>query len=467
VRMKDTWSKDIKYFTGNDCWHKLCALRYDSKVKLKPCKRFLSEIKYYLTQYGITRFEFVDFCNLDIEELDKFCRAIVQKKIFIEWSAPVIINPSIKPDSIERMKQAGCRKVIIELFSASDNLLNKIGAIFTTSDVLSILKSYRQAGIDVGINLVFGHPLEEQLDRDKTVNFLRENIGLINEITSLISCSEAFSFDYPFLGGCCHREHCFRPVKSSRLLVLAKDFNSFVSKIHDLNKPIVCIYPSKNIFDEFERYTLRNENLCFYFNKGKGSIFSKGVKITSGFGLYVSIFADSSCQDSEHADWQVSKVNDKKMVLKGKWQSLPIIQTWEIELKEKEIIGIKIEIEFLRQMLIDGEQQVNIMLRDEYDRWSSSNGAKGTTLSSFDHSWPTLFEESNKVVNTIKIEAGVKDWLPQVSLYDKTQKEGYRMAVLNTSTVFNARVLKCYKADNKRYFPGKYLYFDGEIKIKS
>lgn len=465
--MKDVWFKNIKYFTGNDCWRKICALRYNSKAELKSCKRLLSEIKYYLTKYRINRFEFVDFCNLNLEELDKFCRAIVQKKISIEWSAPVIINPGIKPDSIERMKQAGCRKVIIELFSASDNLLNKIGAIFTTRDVLSVLKSYRQAGIDVGINLVFGHPLEEQLDRDKTVNFLHENIGLINEITSLISCSEAFALCYPFFGGCCHRERCFGPVKSSRLLVSAKDFNSFVSKINDLNKPIACIYPPKTIFDEFERYTLRNKNLCFYFNNGKGSIFSKGLRITSGFGLYVSIFADSSWQDSEHADWQVSKINDKKMILKGKWQLVPLIQTWEIELKEKEIIGIKIEIEFLRQMFIDGEQQVNIMLRDEYNRWSSSNGAKGTTPSSFDHSWPTLFEESNKVVNTIKIETGAQGVLPQVSLCDKAQKEGYRMAVLNTSTVFNARVLKCYKADNKRYFPGKYLYFDGEIKINN
>jgi len=465
--MKDVWPENIKHSTGNECWHKLCALRYDLKAELKSCKRFLSEIKYYLTKYRIDKFEFVDFCNLDIEELDKFCRAIVQKKICIEWSAPAIINPGIKPDSIARMKQAGCRKVIIELFSASDNLLNKIGAIFTTRDVLSALKAYRSAGIDVGINLVFGHPLEEQLDRDKTVNFLHENISLVNEITTVMSCSEAFTLNYPFYGGCCHREHCFDSVKSRRLLVLARDFNSFVSKIHDLNKPIAYIYPSKTIFDEFERYTLRNEKLCFYFDKGKGSIFSKGLRVTSGFGLYVSIFTDNSWQDSEHADWQVSKINDKKMILKGKWQSLPIIQTWEIELKGEEIIGIRIEVEFLRQVLIEGEQQVNIMLRGEYNRWSSSNGARGIAPSLFDHDWPTLFEEDNKVVNTVKIEADVAEKLPRVSLYDKAQKEGYRMAVLNTSTIFNARVLKCYKADNKRYFSGKYLYFDGEIKINS
>jgi len=67
VSISDIYFKEIKYFTGDKCWHRLCALRRDLKIEEKPHKQLLSEIEYYLTEYGINKFEFTDFCNVNIK----------------------------------------------------------------------------------------------------------------------------------------------------------------------------------------------------------------------------------------------------------------------------------------------------------------------------------------------------------------------------------------------------------------
>ena len=463
--MEGNYTENIKYFTGSECRHKLCALSRNLTVNSKSHQRSLSEIKYYLSRYKINKFEFVDFLNLNPEELNKFCNAVVENKLSIEWSAPLIVDSAMTFDNVIKMKQAGCRKLIFELFSGSDNLLSKIGAVFTANDASVVLKACHKAGIAVGINLVFGHPLETEDDRDKTIDFLQENVDFIDEITSVIPCSGVFSYVYPSFADCRYREQCCKPGGMYPAASFAADFSGFISKIHCLNKPVIYIYPAETVFDEFEEHTLRNKNLCFYFDKGKGNIFWKGLKLTSGLGLYASIFADGFWQDSEHAHWQVDKISKEKMVLKGKWQWLPLIQLWEIELKET-VITIKIEMEFIQRISIEGEQQVNIMLRSEYGQWFSGSGVSGSFSPLFDDNWPAFFEKVSEAAAIVEAEAVAQEEFPFVSLSDRVKSEGNRMAVLNSSSVFNSRILKYYRVDNKSYLPGKYPYFDGEIKIK-
>jgi len=466
VKINNACFKEIRYFTGDNCWHRLCALRRDLKIDGKPYSRLLSEIEYYLEKYGINKFEFTDFCNVNIENLDKLCCSITQKKLDIKWVAPVLIDTRMKYDFIERMKQAGCGKVIIELFSASDDLLSKIGAAFKVKDVLNLLRVYKDVGVDVGVNLIFGHPQEVQYDRDATINFLHDNTDLIGEITNVTPCMEAFVDIYPLCSPCSYRKNCYGTLGESPPSVFVSDFTNFISKLRSLSIPVARIYPAKAVFDEFEGLALRNKDLRFYFNKGKGNIFLKGQKLTSGLGLYTSIFVNNSWQDSEHADWKINKISSKKMILVGKWHWLPMIQQWEIELNEENLIRVNIDIEFLQEMLIGGEQQINIMLREEYNKWAFNDKAHGLLPSLFNDEWSTLFEVTNKSINTVKVETDAKK-LPLVSLTSKQQDENYSMAVLNTSTAYNARILKGYKVSSKKYLSGKYLYFEGEIQIES
>ena len=454
------------YLTGDRCWHGLCALRHDLKIHDKSHKYFLSAIEYYLKKYEISKFEFKDFCNVNIDELDKLCCFIARKKLNIKWAAPALIDKRMKCDFIERMKRAGCEKVIIELFSAADDLLNKIGAVFNAMDAYNALRMYKDAKIDVGVNLVFGHPLERQSDRDATINFLRDNTDLIGEIASVTFCTERLVDLCPSCSPCYYRKNCLKTTEGDSLSVFAPNFTNLLSKLNSLKIPVACVYPAKSVFDEFEESVLKNKDLRFYFNKGKGDIFFKAQKITSGLGLYTSIFVNNSWHDSAHADWKIDKINSKKIILTGKWHLLPIIQHWEIGLYEKNAIRVRIDIEFLQEMLIEGEQQINIMLKNEYNKWSSSSGVNGLMPVLFNDGWPTLFEDANKNTDMLQIESDI-DNLPLVSLTSKKQDQDYYMAVLNTSTVFNARVLKSYKIGSKSCLPCKYAYFDGEIQVES
>ncbi|MFC1658933.1 hypothetical protein ACFL1D_06090, partial [Candidatus Omnitrophota bacterium] len=211
-------------------------------------------------------------------------------------------------------------------------------------------------------------------------------------------------------------------------------------------------------------YMVRNKKATFYFDQGKGHLLWEGLELTSGFGLYASMFAAGFWQDSEHANWRITKINNRKLMMKGRWQFLPIVLTWEIDLEEETEVNLKIEMEVIEKTMIEGEQQFNVMLRSEYDRWSAEDGSAGNFPGAFNENWVNLFEKELSRVKTVRAES-VNSKLPAISLACKFNNNEYLMSALNTSSLFHSRILKCYKIDKKHYSPGTYNYFYGRLKI--
>ena len=106
------------------------------------------------------------------------------------------------------------------------------------------------------------------------------------------------------------------------------------------------------------------------------------------------------------------------------------------------------------------------MLIDEYESWLSEDGSRGSFTKLFNEEWVTLFEKRADKIRSIGIRNPDNE-LPSVLLKSKNFNTSYYLSILNTSSYFCARKLKCYKIDKayNMYLPGKYPYFDGEIEI--
>lgn len=464
---------NAKLFVDNNCWERLGAFRRPFGKITKTAEQLFAEIKNYLIKHKVEQFEFADYCNLDLSELDRMCEMIIRDKLNIEWSAPAVVNSNMNGTIFDRMRKSGCKKLIFDLLSGSNVLLNRMGANFTADGASKLLRMCHQEGIAAGVSLIFAHPQETKDDFNETINFLTDNISFIDEIAKITYClSNYLHSTFSALPLCRYWTRCLdhNNRKDSRES-FSIDFNSSISRIFNIGMPVVFIEPDEVIFDylkEVDNYVLRSRKLHFYFDRGKGRLFWGRTQLTDNLGLYTSIFAAGFWQDSEHADWRVTKISEIKMVLKGKWQFLPIIQTWEIELKDETIINLKIEMEVLEQVEIEGEQQTNIMLRNEYTKWIFDNGFAGNFPHVFNEYYVTLFENDISVVNTIRAEAkNDGSALPSVALNHKLSGKEYRMSALNSSSFLNTRVLKCYKINKKTCPPGKYFYFEGKVKINS
>lgn len=429
-------------------------------------QQILSQIKGYLTKYKVRTFEFVDYANVDLSKLEILCAMIIKERLRIEWQGPVIFNPKMDFPQIKNMKEAGCKKLTFDLISGSGPFLKKIGAAFSTDDASRILRACRRAGIATAINLVLGHPAQRPGDLENTIGFLTENLGVIDEIENVTYClSNYFYSNFISLPFCRHWERCLELGKEDIRFI--EDFLNSIARISSLGRPVVNIRPGASALEylkQLDSLMVRNNNLVFRFDQGKGRLYWRGAELTSGFGLYTSIFASSFWQDSEQADWQVEKLSETRMILKGRLRLLPIVQRIQIEMEGECALNIDIEMEVLERMEIGGEQQTNVMLRKEYGRWSDSSGLSGSFPDAFNEDWVTLREENSKRINTLRAEA-FSEGLPSVSLNCRIAEDNYRLCALNTSSYFGARKLKGYRLDKREYLPGKYNYFKGEIKI--
>jgi len=467
--------KKLSLFVDNQCWQKLNTYFSAPTIERTSLENIFNKIQYYLKRYKIQEYEFLGFCNIDLHLLKKLCNLIIRHKLNMRWSAEAIINMNMKGATFRKMRQAGCEKITFEIITGSDNLLDKMKLNFTAKDISLLLGLARQNGLIVGINLILGFPLESDGDYNETLEFLAKNTSVIDEITRITYClsnfsqKEALPFAFPF---CQYWEQCSSLKQGNNIGSLKENYKNYLSRISKLGIPIVNIEPDPHILDYVknlvEPYTLKRKDLSFVFDNGKGRLFWKNQELTRGLGLYTSIFSSGIWQDSEHADWKIIKVNKEKMILKGRWQALPIIQIWEIELTEDTNINWKVEMEVLEDIIIEGEQQANVMLTNEYDSWLSEDGSRGIFAGSFNEEWVTLFEKEVDKIKSVSIE-NFNNGLPSILFKSKNLNFGYYLSILNTSSFFCARKLKCYRVEraNKRYSPGKYLYFDGEIRILS
>lgn len=205
------------------------------------------------------------------------------------------------------------------------------------------------------------------------------------------------------------------------------------------------------------------------FDSGRIRIFYKGIEITKGLGLYVSLLSLQHWRDSMEATWKVEKLSNAKLIAKGRWMFIPVEQIWEIELKEGNLIDWHVKTDVQDIIKIETED-FKLMLSDNYKSWFVSDGTKGLFSNVFEESQWKRFWAGN-IENKVGVpEINTRNFsLPSVIFYAYKYSPGYIASIENSDRLFDGRVIGCFKKNaltKNIYSPGNSEYFSAQISIK-
>jgi 4-amino-4-deoxy-L-arabinose transferase-like glycosyltransferase len=243
----------------------------------------------------------------------------------------------------------------------------------------------------------------------------------------------------------------------------------FIDTLRLPNNINILIY--KNIFKEsiVKSQEIQQGNIKLLFDNGHVRIFFKEREITKGLGLYASFFSLLHWRDSMEATWEVKKLNGAKLIAQGRWMFIPLVQTWEIELKEGNTIDWRIKTVALDVIKIEAEDY-KLMLSDNYKEWFVSNGEKGEFSNYFEKDlWKKFW------VGNINYEVGLRainipnTSLPSVKLRAYQIPSAFFACIENSDQLFNGRVIGYSKnnlSPHNLFSPGQYKYFSAEISIE-
>ncbi len=461
----------LNLFVKRDCFRVLKSASLDPMREENRIRNVLLQLKANLSKYKVSEYEFANYCNSNMAELRKLCLFLEKARLNIRWSAPAVFNPEMDDEIFPELRTAGCRKLTYDLFSGSPVLLRKFRVGFTIEDAERILNRSHKNGIMAGINLIFNHPQETPDDVNETLDFIRRNSFCISEVSKIRYClsryiKDNFSsfFELPL---CANINECRGQGKECLKKTGHVSLVEYAADIAKIGKPIVSIEPNLAVLDYINRlnaYIIKRDKISLCFDNGKSRLFWEGKELTKGLGLYSSIFIGGFWQDSSQANWVINKSGESSISAKGKWYFSPIAQEWKIEILNQNYIKLDIEMEVLEDIIIDGEQQVNIMLTDGYQEWLVDNGPPGIFPNHFSKDWEIFFEQASSNSGWVAAQFDNRHF-PAVGLKCDSKSPENIFSILNASELFTARVLKCYRNTKMKIYRGRYLYFSGGVKI--
>jgi radical SAM superfamily enzyme YgiQ (UPF0313 family) len=133
-------------------------------------------------EYNPTGFFFLsDTINISRQYINELCDKIINSKTRILWTDSARAD-NLDKDTIIKMKQAGCIRLIFGMETASPKLLKYIDKRIALSNLENTLKWADEAGIWTGLEIICGLPHEKDSDIEETAAFLERNKARINSL---------------------------------------------------------------------------------------------------------------------------------------------------------------------------------------------------------------------------------------------------------------------------------------------
>lgn len=167
-----------------------CNVRRFSNTYINnPVEVCVEEIKKY-NQSGIENFMIVDsIINGNPKWLEEFCRSIIEQQLKFSWAASFRIQSGMTdPNYFKMLVEAGCHSMVIGLESASHNVLKDMKKYSNTKKLDEIFQTIRaikkEVTININLQLIIGYPTETDEDFQNTLNFIFNNMDVIDEVAT-------------------------------------------------------------------------------------------------------------------------------------------------------------------------------------------------------------------------------------------------------------------------------------------
>ena len=127
-----------------------------------------------MDDYDITHFRFVDdIFTINRSRIMEFCNLAKQERLGASWIC-ITRADALDSELLWRMKRGGCTEVHVGVETGSQRILNAMNKQTTVETLKQGIHKIKEAGITVKAYLMHGFPPENDGDREKTVDFVRE-----------------------------------------------------------------------------------------------------------------------------------------------------------------------------------------------------------------------------------------------------------------------------------------------------
>jgi len=170
------------FCANNAFWQRVC--------RFHSLGRVMQEIEELTEKYKVRRIFFVDDTFVQSpERIAQICDGILRLGRDIKWSCSAR-GKMIPQDLLEKMKEAGCRRIVIGAESGDNGVLKSIKKDITVEEIEDTVMAIRRVGIAVTCSFILGHLYDTPETIRKSLDFGKKLCGDIAGIDENLSIPE-------------------------------------------------------------------------------------------------------------------------------------------------------------------------------------------------------------------------------------------------------------------------------------
>lgn len=160
-----------------DCIYCSVPIVSGKRFRKRSPPNIIAEIKKMISYLGIKEFSIIDdVFNLDMDRAKEFCRLLIEQDIGLRWSCPNGIRADrIDKELAELMANSGCYRVMLGVESGDPKVFAGIRKGETLVEVSNGIKTFQNAGIEVGGYFLIGLPGDCMQSQYRSVDFANEH----------------------------------------------------------------------------------------------------------------------------------------------------------------------------------------------------------------------------------------------------------------------------------------------------
>lgn len=172
----------LKFIRGCPFKCIFCTSSGDNRMRAVEPLETMGYLEELQKEYGVSNFFFLsDTINFSNGYISRLCDEIIKRDLKIQWTDCARINRMNK-ELLEKMRKAGCVRLIYGMETASRKLLDYIEKGVDLEEMGRVLKWTHESGIWCGIEVITGLPHESEEDVNATIDFVKSYEEFIDRV---------------------------------------------------------------------------------------------------------------------------------------------------------------------------------------------------------------------------------------------------------------------------------------------